>query len=138
TDVARFGQRRGVNDCKRHAQQARQGLCQQRLSGSGRSNQQDVRFLQFDVGFFSREFDSLVVVVDCYGKLLFRFVLPDDVLVEESFDLGRFWKVYVFRRGFVILILIYDVLAYADALIADEDSWSGDQLPDIILALVAE
>src|SRR5260370_20437792 len=108
------------------------------LSRSGRSNQQDVRFLQLDIRFFSREFDSLVVVVDSHRKLLFGFILADDVLIEEAFDFGRFWKMYVFRRWFVILIFIDDVLTYSYALITDEDSRSGDQFADIILALVAE
>ena len=78
------------------------------------------------------------MVVYSHGKLLFRFVLADHVLIEEAFDLRRFGKVYVLRRRFIILILINDVLAYANALIADEDSRSCDQFSNIVLALVAK
>ena len=72
-------------------------MSQQRLSCACRANQQDVRLLQFDIGFFPGQFNPLVVVVDRYCKFLFRFILTDDVLIEEAFNLGRLWKVYVSR-----------------------------------------
>jgi hypothetical protein len=78
------------------------------------------------------------VVVNSHGKLLFGFILADDVLIEEAFDLGRLREMYVLRRRFVILILIDNVLAYANAFVTDEDSGTRDQFSDIILALVAE
>ena len=138
TDIAGFCQRCRVDDCERDAQQARESLGQQGLSGTRWTDQKDVGFLQFDVGFLAGKFNALVVVVNGHGKLLFRFVLANNVLIEEAFDLGRFWKMYVLGRRFVILIFINNVLADANAFVADEDSRSRDQFSDVILALVAE
>ena len=39
-DVARLGERRGIGDGERHRQNARQGLRQQRLARTGRTDQQ--------------------------------------------------------------------------------------------------
>ena len=76
---------------------AGQRLCQKGLSCSGRSDQQDVGFLQFDIGLLAGHFDALVVVVNRDSKLLFGFFLADDVLIEESFDLGRLGQVNIVR-----------------------------------------
>jgi hypothetical protein len=138
TNISRLGQRRGVHDGERDAQQARQRLRQEGFARPRRSNQQDVRFLQFDVGLLPRQLNPLVVVVYGDRKLLLRFILADDVLIEKTFDLRRLWKVDVFRRRFVILIFIDDVLANANALIADENGGARDQFANVILALVAE
>jgi hypothetical protein len=44
----------------------------------------------------------------------------------------------VVRCRFEALIFVNNVLADGDALVADEDGRSGDQFPDVILALVAK
>jgi hypothetical protein len=46
--------------------------------------------------------------------------------------------VNVFRGRLVVLIFIDDVLTNADALVTDEDGRPRDQLPNVILALVAK
>ena len=92
---------------------------------------------KFDVDFFG-QLDALVMVVDFDSKLLLRFILTDDVLIQESFDLGRLGKVDVFGRRFVVLIFVDDVLTNADAFVTDEDGRPRDQLPNVILALVAK
>ena len=137
-DVAGFRQRCRVDDREGHAQQSRQRLGKERLAGSGRADQEDVGFLEFDVGLLSRQLDALVVVVYGDGQLLLRFVLTDDVLVEKCLDLGWLGKVNILGGGFVVLIFIDDVLANADAFITDENGWTCDQLPNFVLTLVAE
>ena len=98
-DVAGFGQRGRIDDGEGHAQQTRQRLGQKRLAGSGRSDQQNVGFLKLDVGLFARQLDALVVVVNGDSQLLLRFILADDVLIEESLDLGRLGKMNVLGEG---------------------------------------
>ncbi len=121
-------------------EQLGEGLREQRLAGAGGTDEQDVRLLQLDVGAIARllgEVDALVVIVDRHRELLLRHLLADDVLVEQRLDLLRLGQ-----RG-VLLLLEHavfgdDVEADVDALVADEDRRTGDQLLDLALALVAE
>jgi hypothetical protein len=94
--------------------------------------------LEFDVGLLAGQLDALVMVVDGDSKLLLRFILADDVLIEESLYLRWLRKVNVFRGRLVVLIFINDVLANTDALVTDEDGRPRDQFTDVILALVAK
>src|SRR5207253_7569160 len=84
--------------------------------------------------------DPLVVVVDGDRELLFRPLLPDDVEVEELFDLFRLRKLTGSVDGARLVLAVFgdDVEADVDALIADVDSGPGDQLLYVALALVAE
>ena len=113
-------------------------LSQQRLAGSSRTDQQNIRFLQLDVGLLPRHFDALVVVVHGNGQLLLRFVLADYILIEKAFDLRRLGEVYVFGRWFVVRILVNNVLADSDTFVADEDGRPRDQFTNVILTLVTE
>jgi hypothetical protein len=72
-----------------HIEHTGQGLRQEGLAGSGRPNQQNVRLCQFDTiaGALAIHVDTLVMVVDGDGQLLFGLLLPDDVFVEESLSL---------------------------------------------------
>jgi len=78
------------------------------------------------------------VVVDGDGKLLLRFVLSDYILIEKSLDLGWLRKMYVFGRRLVVLVLINNVLANANAFITNEDRGTGDQFTNVILAFITE
>ena len=78
------------------------------------------------------------MVVNRHSELLFRLILTDDVLVEETFDLRGLRQMYVFRRRLVILIFVDDVLANTNTLVTDEDSRPCYELPDVILAFVTE
>jgi hypothetical protein len=78
------------------------------------------------------------VVVNRDRKLLFGFVLADNVLIKESFNLGRLGKMYVLWRRLVVLVFVDDVLANRYALITDENRGTRDQFTDVILTLVAE
>src|SRR6185503_2947696 len=140
-DVAGFGQRRRVDDREGDREQLGERLREQRLAGAGRPDEQDVALRQLDVVAAARlllDFDPLVVVVDRDGELLLRALLADDVLVEELLD---FLRRRQRRAGAAILKTVVvrdDVVADLDALVADEDRWARDQLPDVVLVLVAE
>ena len=139
-DVAGLGQGRGVGDRERDGEHPRQRLGEQRLAGAGRPDQEDVRLLELDVAASRSllgELDALVVVVDRDRELLLGQLLADDVLVEQLLDLVRLREL-----GLLLLledpVLRDDVEADVDALVADEDRRTGDQLLDVALALVAE
>ena len=63
--VACFGQRSGIGHDERYIEHPRQCLRQQRLAGTRRADQQNVRFSEFDIVFFCDFFQTLVVVI--YG-----------------------------------------------------------------------
>ncbi len=84
--------------------------------------------------------DALVVVVDGDREGLLGGLLPDDVLLEEGEDLFRLRQVELARGLFAGLgeALFDDLVAELDALVADVDAGTGDQLLDLLLALAAE
>src|SRR5215470_19681423 len=137
-DVAGFGERRGVDDGERDFEHPREGLREQRLAGSGRADQQDVRFLNLDIAAPLHHLYPLVVLVDGDGQFLLRFFLPDHVFVEEVFDLRRFRKRRARGGGFLLSVIADDLDADVDALVADVNGGACDQLFDFILALTAE
>ena len=140
-DVPGLGQRRRVDDREGDREQLGERLGQQRLAGAGRADEQDVRLRQLDVVPAARlllDLDALVVVVDGDGELLLGPFLADDVLVEELLD---FLRGRQRRAGAAVLepvVVRDDVVADLDALVADEDGRAGDELPDVVLVLVAE
>ena len=140
-DVARFGQRRGVDDGERHRQQLGQRLREQRLAGAGRADQQDVGLGELDVVAAARlllNLEPLVVVVDRDRELLLGQLLADDVLVEELLDLGRRGQRRARAAAVEAVVVRDDVVADLDAFIADEDRRARDQLADVVLIFIAE
>ena len=94
---------------------------------------------QLDVVGADLGVDALVVVVDGDRENLLGALLADDVVVEDGLDLGRLGH----RRQAEALRLLLDLLgddvvAQADALVADVDRRPGDELLDLLLALPAE
>jgi hypothetical protein len=84
--------------------------------------------------------DPLVVVVDGDRKDALGVVLADHVLIECAADRLRVeGKAGLhFLRGDSPAVVVENVLAKLDALVADVDSGPGDQLVDLVLALPAE
>jgi hypothetical protein len=78
------------------------------------------------------------VVVDRYGEGALGSVLADDVFVEDVVDLARLGKVLELEGGGCGELFIDDLVAEVDALVADIDAGSGDQLLDLALRLAAE
>src|SRR5262245_147816 len=138
-DVARLGERGGVGDRERDLQQAGERLREQRLPAPGRADEQDVALLQLDVGVaVGPRLDALVVVVDGDGQDLLRLLLPDDVVVEVLVDLTRLREVVELDLRALRQLLLDDLVAEIDALVADVDAGTGDELLDLLLALPAE
>ncbi len=84
------------------------------------------------------DLEALVVVVDRHCQLLLRLLLADDVLVEEAVDLVGRGQRRTGRPSLALLVVGDDVVADIDTLVADEDGRAGDELPDVVLVLVAE
>ncbi len=82
--------------------------------------------------------EPLVVIVDRDREHLLGVILADDVIVEDLADLlrGRDAVARLHQRGLVLLA--DDVHAQLDALVADEDRRSCDELANLVLALTAE
>jgi hypothetical protein len=78
------------------------------------------------------------VVVDGDGEGALGCLLADYVLLQDLVDLTRFGQVLEFDRGGSGELLVDDLVAEVDALVADIDAGAGDQLLDLALRLAAE
>jgi len=137
-DVAGFGERRRVGDRERHVQDPRQRLRQQRLPTARRAEQEDVRLLELDLTVVLSHLDALVVVVDGDGEGALRLLLRDDVVVQDAVDVARARQVVEIELRRSRELLVDDLVTEVDALVADVDAGTGDQLLDLPLALAAE
>ena len=97
--VAGFGQRGGVDDGERHIENPRQRLRHQRLAGSGRADQQDVRLRQLDLGIpHPVHVDALRMVINGHRQLPLGGLLPDHVLIQKIFYFQRLRDLVRTRR----------------------------------------
>jgi hypothetical protein len=78
------------------------------------------------------------VVVDGDREGPLGSLLADDVLVQDLVDLDRLREVLELEGGRGGELLIDDLVAEVDALVADVDAGTGDQLLDLSLRLPAE
>src|SRR5689334_7351384 len=81
TNVARFSQRRRIDDRKRHSEHARECLREQRLAGAGGTDQKNVGLLDLNIRTTTTELDALVVLIDGDSETLLRLFLANDVFV---------------------------------------------------------
>jgi hypothetical protein len=140
-DVAGLGERRRVDDGERDREQLGERLREQRLAGARGPDEQDVRLRQLDVAArlaLLLDLDALVVVVDRDGQLLLGLLLADDVVVEEPLDVLRHRQGGARAARLEPAVVRDDVVADLDALVADEDGGTRDELADVVLVLVAE
>src|SRR5579859_96262 len=138
--VPGLGEARRVRDRERNVEDLRQRLREVRLAAAGRADQQDVRLRQLDVTNRLRGRDALVVVVDLHRQHFLGAVLADHVLVERGADglrVGDEPGLLLLLPGRAIVVL-EDLLAEVDALIADEHARARHQLAHLVLALPAE
>ncbi len=140
-DIARLGQHGGVGDGERHIEHPGQRLGQKGLAAPGWAQQQDVGLGQLDLAVVrtvALRLDPLVVVVDGDRKDLLGVLLADDIVVQEFVDLFRLGEFLKRKLGGVGEFLGDDVVAQLDALVADVDTWPGDEFLHLLLRLAAE
>ena len=138
-DVAGLGERGGVGHHEGHVEQPRQRLGQQRLARTGGADQQDVALGQLHVVLVALVTQPLVVVVDRHGQRALGLLLANHVLVEDGRDLGRDGQLAGRRAGCLALHFVTnDLVAQVDALVADVDRRTRDELAGLVLALAAE
>src|SRR5438552_2306978 len=137
-DVTGLRQRGRVGNRERHVEDSRERLRQQRLPATRRTEQEDVRLLELDLGVVVPHLHALVVVVDRDGERALRFLLRHDVVVEDGVDVLRPREVVEVELRGSGQLLVDDLVAEIDALVADVDAGPGDQLLDLTLALSAE
>ena len=138
-DVAGLGQGGGVGDGEGHVEDAASVWASSVLPEPVGPSSRMFDFCSSTSSSADLGVDALVVVVDGDGEDLLGPLLADHVLVEDGLDLGRLGH----RRQAVALRLVLDLLgddvvAQPDALVADVDRRSGDELLDLLLALAAE
>jgi hypothetical protein len=78
------------------------------------------------------------MVVDRDGECPLRFLLRDDVVVQHGVDVERTRQVVEVELRGSGQLLVDDLVAEIDALVADVDPGARDQLLDLPLALAAE
>jgi hypothetical protein len=78
------------------------------------------------------------VVVDGDRECALGRVLADHVLVEDLVDLGGLGEVLELEAGRSGQLLVDDLVAEVNALVADVDAGPGDQLLDLALGLAAK
>src|SRR5689334_12438734 len=82
-DVTGLCQRRRIDDAEGHVEHARQRLCQQRLAGASRANQQDVGFLNLNIRRAPLEHvNAFVMLINRDGEFFLSLFLADDVIIE--------------------------------------------------------
>ncbi len=121
-DVAGLGERRRVRDREGDVEDPRERLREERLAAARRAEQQDVRLLQLDVVLVRRHLHPLVVVVDGDRERPLGLLLPDDVVVQDLVDLLRAREVVEVELGRCGQLLVDDLVAEIDALVADVDA----------------
>ena len=136
--VTGLGEGGGVGDGEGHVEQTGQGLCHQRLAHPGGADEEDVRLLQLDVVVVVAGADPLVVVVHRHRQDPLGALLADDVVVEERVDLVRLGELGEGGGRGLRQLLLDDLVAQLDALVADVDPGTGDELLDLLLRLPAE
>jgi hypothetical protein len=78
------------------------------------------------------------VVVDRHRERPLRFLLGDDVVVEDGVDVPRLREIVEIELSRGGQLLVDDLVTEVDALVADVDARAGDQLLDLALRLAAE
>ena len=83
-------------------------------------------------------FQPLVMIMDRDREHLLGVVLADDVVVEGLADRLRGRNIVARFRQRRLVLLADDVQAKLDALVANEDGGTGNELAHLVLALAAE
>ena len=92
THITGFGQGGGIGHCERNIQQTRQRFSQQRFTGAGWADQQNITFTQFYAIAGITVTQAFVVVVYRHGEHFFRLLLTDDIVVKMMTNFMRRWQ----------------------------------------------
>ena len=110
------------------------------LPAARRAEQQDVRLLQFDVVAATDGAATLVLVLDPPVVVVHRnrqdllgVVLAHHVVVEEGTHLTGIREVLEADLGRIGQLLLDDLVTEIDALVADVDAGTGNQLLHLLL-----
>ena len=137
--ITRFGQRGRISNGKGHIQQSRQCFSQQRLTRTGRADQQNIALAQLNLIFTLTLIQALVMVVYSNRQDLLGALLTNNVLIQDRTNLYRRRQLLITAFSLTFLhFLTNDVVAQINALIADKHGGAGNQLAHFMLALAAE
>ena len=78
------------------------------------------------------------MAIDGYGQNFLGPLLTDDVLIEDLFDLARRRNLCNGLGDLSLFVLSENLVAERDALVADVDRRTGDELPNGVLGFPAE
>src|ERR1019366_6686244 len=142
-DVPGFGQSGGIDNGERYIEDLGQGLRHQGFTRTGGTDQQNIRFLEFDLGVaHAVHVDPLAVVVNRHRQLLLGGLLPDHVLIQELFHFQWFRDLVRGPGRRLDLVVLEDGIADSNALVADIRTrivaGRGNQLSDYVLTLMAK
>ena len=115
-------------------------LGEQGFTRARRTDQQNVRFRQFDVGTgaVAAVFETFIVVVNRHGEHAFGAFLTNHVIIQHMFDFGRVWDPFAGAYQLCLVFFTDDVHAQFNAFVTNEDVRSGNQFADLVLGLSAE
>ena len=132
TDVTCFSQGRCVRDRERNAEDLSQGLDQVSLTGTGRSDQQNIALLKLNIRIIAAP-DPLVVVVNSHGELSLGPVLTNHILIQEIDDLaGPFQSASLKHVSHVFLLFSLpeageNIIGRLDAVLTDDGAAASDE-----------
>ena len=78
------------------------------------------------------------MVVDRYRENALGLFLTNDVIVQELKNFDRLRKFFKRKLPGFGKLLFDDLVAQVDALVADVNTWTGDQFLDLLLGLPAK
>jgi hypothetical protein len=142
-DVAGLGQGGGIDNRKRHIEDLSQGLRHQGFPRAGGADQQNIRFLQFDLRIaHAVHVDPLAVVVDGHRQFLLGGFLSDHVRIQKLFYFQWFRNLVWGSGGRLDLVVLKDGIADSNALVADVRTRivarRGNEFSDYVLTLMAK
>ena len=119
--IASLGERRGVDDDKRHLHGLCQRLRQKRLARPGRAYHNNIALLKFYAVVILRRHYPFIMIINGYGQDLLCIFLSDHIIVQKLFDFHRLQEIDVqllFHRIFFILFF-YNIRAYFHAFVTN-------------------
>ena len=103
--VSRLGKYRSVHDGEGYVQQFGDRAGHQRLAGTRRADQQDVRLVELHFARLARSMQQpLVVIIYGHRHIAFGIVLPDHVLIQKLLDFIGLEQILEFQRGILLLL----------------------------------